>query len=420
MGSIKKRALPFSNAERTEPLTLATSVLSPQDVVLTKAAVIQQGIPLLEVTNADETSNSHFRLRRPIPQRLTPLSSASLTAPTVAAGLIPMRSVPQAATIISGSASRNSRIDMARSIPASISEGITPLSSEYSKQFTTVLPSVITANISNSYESFSNQDALSEASSTSPRPLDIKPKPMKDLGKKGIESWNHFYTHIEKARVSTVSIGFLKWCFHEFFYTAIESIYFSKNEFIDILKILGILPSQKISRKYLGMLRRILGKPRRTSRKFFEEQREKFASYKDVVRKLQNKQSDSSVLTPPTEGVPHLLSPGAIVSAFHPLTRYIHEGIVEGFGFGFYVIRFEHEELGTMTVEDDEVMGQEPLFSILDFDTDDSSLFHKYRSLDIYRCARFQTLLDQKRSIIDHLVQINNAFDAYVSDPNLL
>ena len=75
-----------------------------------------------------------------------------------------------------------------------------------------------------------------------------------------------------------------RWCLYEWFYSGIDRLYFEQNEFRLLLNDLGIGHVDKLSRTEWAYIRGKLGKPRRLSVRYLEEEREKLQQYREEVR----------------------------------------------------------------------------------------------------------------------------------------
>lgn len=82
----------------------------------------------------------------------------------------------------------------------------------------------------------------------------------------------------------SIPISTIKWVEHEFFYSFIDSIYFSHNEFYKILENSNLIKLGKLSRHEWNFLRLTLGKPRRFSRAFISNEIDKMNEFRNLVR----------------------------------------------------------------------------------------------------------------------------------------
>jgi hypothetical protein len=74
----------------------------------------------------------------------------------------------------------------------------------------------------------------------------------------------------------------------EFFASSVDEFYFADHEFARLCVDLGIPAGQKMTRVEWGFVRSHLGKPRRFSKAFVEEEISRLDKYRRVVRKLQD------------------------------------------------------------------------------------------------------------------------------------
>lgn len=151
-----------------------------------------------------------------------------------------------------------------------------------------------------------------------------------------------------------------KWCFFEWFYSAIDYPWFAKREFVEYLDHVGLGHVPRLTRVEWGVIRSSLGKPRRFSEQFLKEEREKLNQYRDSVRNHY-----AELRSGLREGLPtdlaRPLSVGQRVIAIHPKTREIHDGSVLIIDRSRYRIQFEQPKLGVEFVMDTDCM---PLFPL--------------------------------------------------------
>ncbi|KAG8064258.1 hypothetical protein GUJ93_ZPchr0004g39168 [Zizania palustris] len=75
-----------------------------------------------------------------------------------------------------------------------------------------------------------------------------------------------------------------RWCTFEWFYSAIDFPWFEKSEFVEYLNHVKLGHVPRLTRVEWGVIRSSLGKPRRLSKQFLQEEREKLAQYRESVR----------------------------------------------------------------------------------------------------------------------------------------
>ncbi|KAJ6837548.1 protein ALWAYS EARLY 2-like isoform X2 [Iris pallida] len=151
-----------------------------------------------------------------------------------------------------------------------------------------------------------------------------------------------------------------RWCAFEWFYSAIDYPWFAKTEFVEYLNHVKLGHIPRLTRVEWGVIRSSLGKPRRLSKKFLQEEREKLEQYRESVRTHY-----AELRIGVREGLPtdlaRPLSVGQRVSACHPKTREIHDGSVLTVDRSRFRIQFDRPELGVEFVMDVDCMPLNPL-----------------------------------------------------------
>jgi hypothetical protein len=145
-----------------------------------------------------------------------------------------------------------------------------------------------------------------------------------------------------------------KWCYYEWFYSAIDKLWFEKNKFQEFLDHAGIGNCQRLQRSEWAMIRRSLGKPRRLSLQFLHEERAELEAYRAGVRK-NFREKDSSEI--PVD-MPRPLVVGQRVTARHPATCQIHDGsiLTVDHANSKYRVQFDRQELGVQQLDDIHIM----------------------------------------------------------------
>ncbi|XP_010551056.1 PREDICTED: protein ALWAYS EARLY 3 isoform X2 [Tarenaya hassleriana] len=166
-----------------------------------------------------------------------------------------------------------------------------------------------------------------------------------------------------------------RWCVFEWFYSAIDYPWFSRQEFVEYLDHVGLGHVPRFTRVEWGVIRSSLGKPRRFSEQFLKEEKEKLYLYRDSVRKYYVKLNAGVREGLPTD-LARPLNVGQRVIALHPRTREIHDGSVLTFDHSKYRVQFDHSDLGVEFVKDTECMPLNPLQNI------PASLAQQYVSLN--------------------------------------
>ncbi|XP_060173823.1 protein ALWAYS EARLY 3-like isoform X1 [Lycium barbarum] len=149
------------------------------------------------------------------------------------------------------------------------------------------------------------------------------------------------------------------WCIYEWFYSAIDYPWFAKREFVEYLYHVGLGHVPRLTRVEWGVIRSSLGKPRRFSEQFLNEEKEKLNQYRESVRKHYSELREGT-----REGLPadlaRPLSVGQRVIAIHPKTREIHDGSVLTVERSRCRVQFDRPELGVEFVMDFDCMPLNP------------------------------------------------------------
>ncbi|XP_040207279.1 LOW QUALITY PROTEIN: protein lin-9 homolog [Rana temporaria] len=157
-----------------------------------------------------------------------------------------------------------------------------------------------------------------------------------------------------------------KWCIYEWFYSNIDKPLFEgDNDFCVCLKeSFPNLKTRKLTRVEWGKIRRLMGKPRRCSSAFFEEERSALEQKRQKIRLLQQRKvADVSQFKDLPDEIPLSLVIGTKVTA---RLRGIHDGLFTGqidavdTQNSTYRVTFDRNGLGTHTIPDYEVLSNEP------------------------------------------------------------
>ncbi|KAK3159984.1 hypothetical protein QOZ80_1BG0053760 [Eleusine coracana subsp. coracana] len=151
-----------------------------------------------------------------------------------------------------------------------------------------------------------------------------------------------------------------RWCMFEWFYSAIDYPWFAKSEFVEYLNHVKLGHVPRLTRVEWGVIRSSLGKPRRLSKQFLHEEREKLSQYRDSVR-----QHYAELRSGIREGLPtdlaRPLAVGQRVIACHPKTRELHDGNVLTVDNNRCRVQFDRPELGVEFVMDIDCMPLHPM-----------------------------------------------------------
>ncbi|KAL2609387.1 hypothetical protein R1flu_027960 [Riccia fluitans] len=164
-----------------------------------------------------------------------------------------------------------------------------------------------------------------------------------------------------KARLThCLSPKVRRWCMYEWFYSAIDLPWFARNEFVEYLNHAGLGHVPRLTRVEWGVIRSSLGKPRRLSRRFLQEEREKLEAYRESVRTHYHelrgglREGLNSDLARP-------LTVGQRVIAKHRRTKQIHDGSILTVDRSRCRVQFDRPELGVEFVMDIDAMPIYPL-----------------------------------------------------------
>lgn len=146
-----------------------------------------------------------------------------------------------------------------------------------------------------------------------------------------------------------------RWCFYEWFYSALDYPWFAKREFVDYLNHVGLGHIPQLSRVEWGVIRSSLGRPRRLSQQFLREEREKLARYRESVREHYTQLHMGIVKEVPSD-IARPLRVGQRVIAWHSKTRGIHNGHILTVERNRCRIQFDRLELGVEYVMDIDCM----------------------------------------------------------------
>ncbi|XP_047022984.1 protein lin-9 homolog isoform X1 [Helicoverpa zea] len=156
-----------------------------------------------------------------------------------------------------------------------------------------------------------------------------------------------------------------KWVCFEYFYSNIDKVLFDgENDFMICLReSFPQLKNRKLTQVQWSKIRRMMGKPRRCSQAFFDEERKELERKRKLIRFIQQrKAADISVKDLPNE-IPMQLVVGTKVTA---RLRKPQDGLFTGCidavdtSNNTYRITFERPKLGTHSVPDYEVLSNEP------------------------------------------------------------
>ncbi|MCO5597679.1 hypothetical protein L7F22_051760 [Adiantum nelumboides] len=146
-----------------------------------------------------------------------------------------------------------------------------------------------------------------------------------------------------------------RWCIYEWFYSAIDLPWFARNEFVEYLNHAGLGHVPRLTRAEWGVIRGSLGKPRRLSKRFLKEERDKLEAYRDSVRKHYQEVRLGQRDGLPTD-LPRPLTVGQRVIARHPKTKEVYNGSILTVDRNRCRVQFDRPEMGVELVADIDCM----------------------------------------------------------------
>ncbi|RXG73958.1 Protein lin-9-like protein [Armadillidium vulgare] len=173
-----------------------------------------------------------------------------------------------------------------------------------------------------------------------------------------------------------------KWVYFEWFYSNIDKPLFEgENDFQNVLReAFPQLKARNLSRRQWGLIRRMMGKPRRCSQAFFDEERQSLTKRRQVLRFLQQRKlTDVASLNelPLPSHIPMQLVVGTKVTArLRKPENGLYTGIIDAVDTSdnTYRITFDRNGIGTHSIPDYEVLSNEG-FDMMPL----SSFSHQFR-----------------------------------------
>ncbi|XP_064092892.1 protein lin-9 homolog isoform X3 [Macrobrachium nipponense] len=158
-----------------------------------------------------------------------------------------------------------------------------------------------------------------------------------------------------------------KWVYFEWFYSNIDKPLFGgENDFQIVLKeAFPQLKTRKLSRRQWGIIRRMMGKPRRCSQAFFQEECLALDKKRQVLRLLQQRKiTDINSLKdfPLPDQIPMQLVIGTKVTArIRKPENGLYTGVIDAVDTSdnTYRITFDRHGIGTHSIPDYEVLSSE-------------------------------------------------------------
>ncbi|CAM6016402.1 unnamed protein product [Sphagnum balticum] len=200
------------------------------------------------------------------------------------------------------------------------------------------------------------KEAIMEAGEDQAIEIDESSLPLKLRSKKKAVPEKFIAERVGSARVThCLCTKVRQWCMCEWFYSAIDLPWFARNEFVEYLNHAGLGHVPRLTRVEWGVIRSSLGKPRRLSKRFLEEEREKLATYRESVRTHYHELRIGLRECLPTD-LAHPLTVGQKVIARHPKTREMHDGSILTVDRCRCRVQFDNPDLGVELVLDIDAM----------------------------------------------------------------
>ncbi|PKA56627.1 Protein always early 3 [Apostasia shenzhenica] len=181
-----------------------------------------------------------------------------------------------------------------------------------------------------------------------------------------------------------------RWCKFEWFYSAIDYPWFAKSEFVEYLNHVKLGHIPRLTRVEWGVIRSSLGKPRRLSGRFLQQEREKLEHYRESVRSHYGELRAGVKEGLPTD-LARPLSVGQRVIACHPRTREIHDGSILTVDRNRCRVQFDKPELGVEFVMDVDCMPMNPLENLPE------SLRRQNVAINKFCCGLSDLRLDEQK-----------------------
>ncbi|GFR47546.1 hypothetical protein Agub_g9269 [Astrephomene gubernaculifera] len=179
-----------------------------------------------------------------------------------------------------------------------------------------------------------------------------------------------------------------RWCMYEFLYSALDRPWFMRNELMEFCMHMQ-LPTTKLTRLEWSVLRAALGRPRRLSLAFLREERVRLEGYREHAR-LKYEEAAQGMDFPME--LPRQLRVGQEVTARHPISRQLHDGVILTVKGSKYRVQFHRGDLMTEVIRDTDVMPLDP-FECLPLHTSFLPAMLNGRTFDAVRLAALRGLV---------------------------
>uniref|UniRef100_A0A5K3EJN6 DIRP domain-containing protein n=1 Tax=Mesocestoides corti TaxID=53468 RepID=A0A5K3EJN6_MESCO len=189
--------------------------------------------------------------------------------------------------------------------------------------------------------------------------------------------WRNAYANPERrtAQVNAVRLRNVlklpkahKWVFYEWLYSNLDRpLLLSENDFrICLRENFPNVKTRRLTRAHWSLLRRLMGKPRRCSAAFFDEERRSLNEKREKIRTLQATRSVQLEFLRDLPDDMHVPMPLIIGTRINARVRYPTDGLYPGKVDAIdslrhcYRVTFDKANLGTRSIPDYEVISIEP------------------------------------------------------------
>jgi len=147
-----------------------------------------------------------------------------------------------------------------------------------------------------------------------------------------------------------------RWAMYEWFYSPVDVAWYRESPFCAALGACGLGQVSVLPRAEWSYVRSLLGKPRRFSPAYVEQERAALREHREGVREARRRAArPAGLLDEATTYDPRAaaqLAVGQRVTALHPRLRQLHSGTVLSPDGDHYKVQFDSPKLGVHLVED--------------------------------------------------------------------
>lgn len=210
-----------------------------------------------------------------------------------------------------------------------------------------------------------SDNSMAQAPFGSPRRKARKPTKLQNTSVQGSPTKKTAMSLLSKLRNLLRLPKAIRWCYFEWFYSSIDkALFLSDNDFCVCLREhFPSLTAKDLRRVEWRELRRLMGKPRRCSQSFFNEERSALEEKRQKIRLLQQRKvTELTKFKDLPKEIPVPLVIGTKVSArLHKPQSGIFTGQIDAVDStaSTYRVRFDVPELGTHSVLDIDVQSNE-------------------------------------------------------------